>query len=67
MKEHLENRIKELEKEYNVSLTLPANSGGEITDAKKQIQWCDTACIRAKLMEVRELLAFFKENNYTNL
>lgn len=66
MKEHLETRIKELEQDYNFKLTQPAKSGSNIDDSSKKVQWCETECIRARLLEVRDIYKFFLENNYTN-
>ncbi len=67
MKEYLEGRIVELEKEYNEKLVQPVKAGGNIDDSNKKILWCETECVRARLLEVRKTLEFHKENNYTNL
>lgn len=67
MKDYLENRIKQLETEYNEALTQPAKSGKDIDNFSRKVQWCETECIRAKLIEVRSLLVHYKENHYTDL
>lgn len=64
MKEYLETRISELQKEYSDTLT---KIGNEKAEEERKCLWKIINDKKSRLDELKDALKFFNENNYTNL
>lgn len=64
MKEYLETRIGELQKEYSDTLT---KIGNEKAEEERKCLWKTINDKKSRLDELKDALKFFNENNYTNL
>ncbi len=66
MKEYLENRISSLSKEYSELLTKIGTLSRLQEADNNSAEWRKVEDRKSRIEELKEVLEFFKENNYTN-